>query len=255
MNRWGAAIGWGLAMLAPGCAVAGAWPTAKGETQVIFKYEEEQGSSAFDPSGARVPVPRQRDESYSVFFEHGLTDRLTVQGKVAYTDGEDQFIHYAGQGPIELGLRYTVIDNPIGVVSLYVGGVAAGVGRNAGYALPNQGNGDLELRVLAGRSAKLWTRHIFIELQAAYFFRSGLPNEEHIDATLGMDLTSNWLVLVQTYAGRGESRPVAPEWFKTEASIVRRFGPWRLQAGWRETVFGRETPVEGGPVISVWRRF
>ena len=255
MNRWGAAIGWGLMALAPGCAVAGAWPTPAGQTQVIVKYEEEQGSTAFDPSGARGPIPHQRDESYSVFFEHGLTDRLTVQGKAAYTDGEDQFIRYSGRGPIEIGLRYAVINSPSGVLSLYVGGVAAGVGRNAGYALPDQGKGDVELRVLAGRSATLWKKHVFAEVQAAYFVRSGLPNEAHVDATFGMDLSANWLVLVQTYAGRAEDRPIAPEWFKTEASIVRRFGSWRFQAGWRETVLGRETPVEGGPVIGVWRRF
>ena len=70
-----------------------------------------------------------------------------------------------------------------------------------------------------------------------------------------MDVTKNWLVLVQTYAGRAEDRPIAPEWFKAETSIVRRLGPWSLQAGWRETAYGRETPVESGPVIGVWRRF
>jgi hypothetical protein len=255
MNRWGAAIGVMLSALAPGCALAGAWPTPAGETQVIVKYEEEDGSTAFDPSGARVPIPAQRDESYSIFFEHGLTDRLTLQGKAAYTDGEDQFIRYSGRGPIEIGLRYALIDSPKGVVSVYLGGVADGVGRNAGYALPNQGKSDVELRLLAGRSGTVWKRHIFGEVQVAYFWRLGLPNETHIDTTLGMDVTKNWLVLVQSYAGRAESGPVPPEWFKLEASLVRRFGPWSLQAGWRETALGRETPVEGGPVIGIWRRF
>ncbi len=255
MNRWGAAIALVLGVLAPTSALAGAWPTPAGETQVIVKYEEEDGSSAFDPSGARVPIPTQRDESYSIFFEHGLTDRLTLQGKAAYTDGEDQFIRYSGRGPLEIGLRYALIDSPKGVVSVYLGGVADGVGRNAGYALPDQGKYDVELRILAGRSATVWKRHVFAEVQVAYLLRSGLPNEAHIDTTLGMDVTKNWLVLVQTYAGRAEDRPVAPEWFKAEATLVRRVGPWSLQAGWRETAWGRETPVEGGPVIGIWRRF
>ena len=255
MNRWGAALGLVLSALAPTSAFAGAWPTPAGETQVIVKYEEEDGSTAFDPSGNRVDIPHQRDESYSIFFERGLTDRLTLQGKAAYVDGEDQFIRYSGRGPFEIGLRYALIDGPKGVVSVYVGAVAAGVGRNAGYALPDQGNGDVEVRLLAGRSATLWKRHIFGEVQVAYFFRSGLPNETHIDTTLGMDVTKNWLVLVQSYAGRAEDRPIAPEWFKLEASLVRRLGPWSVQVGWRETALGRETPVEGGPVIGVWRRF
>ena len=44
---------------------------------------------------------------------------------------------------------------PKWVVSLYVGGVYDGVGRNAGYALPRQGNSDLEVRFLAGTQRRL----------------------------------------------------------------------------------------------------
>jgi hypothetical protein len=141
------------------------------------------------------------------------------------------------------------------VISLYIGGIYDGVGRNAGYALPHQGHDDLEVRLLAGRSFE-WREHpMFTEIQVAYYLRAGLADEVHVDATVGATLARNWQVFVQSYSGRADSRPIAPEWSKIEASLVRRLGPWSLQAGWRQTVWGREDPVAGGPVIALWRRF
>ena len=145
--------------------MAGAWPEPAGQTQVIFKYEDEQAGSAFDPDGDKAAIPHLSDDNLSVFVEHGLTDRLTLQGKAGLTQGEDEFIHYGGRGPIELGLRYALILRPKWVVSLYVGGVYDGVGRNAGYALPSQGNSDLEVRLLAGRSGVWKGRPVFAEVE------------------------------------------------------------------------------------------
>ena len=61
--------------------------------------------------------------------------------------------------------------------------------------------------------------------------------------------------MVQTYAGQADAAGVRPAWLKLEASAVRRFGDWRLQAGWRQAVAGRAVPAEGGPVLAVWRAF
>ena len=235
--------------------MAGAWPEPAGQTQAIFKYEDEQAGSAFDPNGDKVSIPHLTDDNLSVFVEHGLTDRLTVQGKAGLTQGEDEFIHYGGRGPIELGLRYALILRPKWVVSLYLGGVYDGVGRNAGYALPHQGNSDLEVRLLAGRSGVWKGRKVFAELEVARLVRDGLADETHVDTTVGVTVLPNWQVFLQSYNGRADSRPVAPEWSKVEASLVRRFGPWSLQAGWRQTIWGQEMPITGGPVAAVWRRF
>lgn len=243
-----------LLTLAAGRAWAGAWSLPAGETQAILKYEAADASSGYDPNGLRLPIAHLRDDSVSLFVEHGLTDRLTLQAKAAYTSGEDQFVHYAGRGPIELGLRYAVLNGPKGVVSVYLGAVAAGVGRNAGYAAPHTGDGDIELRVLAGRNITVRGQSMFAEAQLAHLFRRGLPDETHLDTTLGWKVTPRWLVLTQVYAGRAETSP-APSWAKVEVSAVRHIGRWSLQLGWRQVVAGRETPIEHGPVIGLWRRF
>ncbi|CAN5188560.1 hypothetical protein BH09PSE2_BH09PSE2_23770 [soil metagenome] len=239
-----------------GAAQAGAWPQAKGTTQVILKLEDEQGGDAFDPGRNRVSIPRLRDDYLTLFVEHGLTDRLTLQAKAAYTDGRDQFVSYSGRGPIEAGLRYTFVQRAQTVVSVYAGGVAPGVGRNAEYAPANQGNGDGELRLLVGHAGRLIGREAFVDVEAAHLFRSGtLADETRLDVTTGVYASPKWLILLQSYAGRTEGSAVRSDWLKLEGGVVRRFGRWSAQAGWRGVVAGRNTPITSGPVLGIWRSF
>lgn len=236
-------------------AAAGAWPVPPGETLAILKYERSRADEAFDADGFRVSLPARSDQTISLHVEHGLTRRLTVQGKLAWTRGEDPFADYDGRGPVELGLRYAVLRTSRSVVSLYAGGVLGGEGRNAGYAQPGAGGTDIEARLLAGRSLTLAGRSAFAEMQLARLDRSGLPDEARLDLTLGVEASDRWLLLTQVYAGQADGAPVRPLWVKLEWSAVRRVGDWRLQAGWRQSLAGRDSPAEAGPVIAVWRAF
>jgi hypothetical protein len=159
---------------------------------------------------------------------------------------------FEGRGPAEIGLRYLVLDAGRLAVSAYAGAVLAGEGRNAGYAPPGVGGTDYETRLLAGWSFAPGGRPAFVELQAARLRRADLPDETRVDATLGYEPSPDWQVLAQSYGGATDAQP---RWVKVEASVVRRFGDWSLQAGWRASVAGRAGPVEDGPVFAVWRRF
>lgn len=244
--------------VAPVAAEAGAWPMAKGETQVIAKVETMRADEGLDPDGVRLPLPQTRvDREASLFIEHGLTDRLTLQMKGAWQQGEDAFVDYEGRGPVELGLRWQAWRNETAVVSVYGGHVFAGEGRNAGYAAPGAGDGDWEMRVLVGASGRaprwLGARPGFVELQTARVLRADLEDETRIDATVGLDFGANWQVMSQAFAGQVDDNGAA--WVHLETSIVRRFGDWRIQVGWRETVAGREIPLASGPVVAIWRRY
>ncbi|MBC7670672.1 MAG: hypothetical protein H7236_19915, partial [Gemmatimonadaceae bacterium] len=162
---------------------------------------------------------------------------------------------YDGRGPIVLGLRYAVVRTDRSVVSLYLGAAKGGVGRNAGYAAPGRGDTALEARLLAGTSRDWRGRHVFGDLQVARLKRSGLADETRLDATLGLRPAKSWLLLAQTYAGKADSRPIGSRWIKSELSVVRDLGDWSVQAGWRQTLAGRETPADRGVVLAVWRRF
>lgn len=250
----------GLASLAAaGAAHAGPWTQPEGHGQVILKYEDMRADRGFDMEGALADLPAERrDLVASVFAEYGLTERFTLQFKGEWQSGEDAFVDYEGRGPLEIGVTWQAWRDDRTAVSLYGGYADGGEGRNAGYAAPGQGDSDWELRASAGRSFGGWSgtwgpTGSFVEFQAARRMRQGLPDEIRIDATAGAHFSEDWMVLVQAYGGQADDG--GPRWLSVEASVVRELGDWSLQAGWRETIAGRETPESGGPVFALWRRF
>ncbi len=243
-------------------AEAGAWVQPKGRAQVIAKAEVMRATQGYDRDGAPalLPAPRE-DRAAGIFAEYGVTDRLTLQVKGDWQSGEDAFVDYSGRGPVEVGLTWQAWRDDRGAVSLYAGYAWAGAGRNAGYAAPGVGEQDWELRVSAGRGfgapapvAGRWgPNRTFVEVQAARRMRDGLPDEVRADLTLGAHFGANWLVLAQAFGGVTDDD--GARWLSAETSVVRHLGDWSLQAGWRRTVGGRETPLAEGPVVALWRRF
>lgn len=245
-----------LAAAAPVCA--GPWTQPKGKGQVILKYEDMRADRGFDPDGSLADLPAERrDRVFGVFAEYGVTDRLTLQFKGDWQSGEDAFVEYEGRGPLEVGVTWQAWRDDRTAASLYAGYADGGEGRNAGYAAPGQGESDWEVRASVGRSfggSDRWgPSGSFVELQAARRMRQGLPDETRFDATAGAHFGANWMVLGQAFGGQADDG--GARWLSVEASVVRDFGDWSLQAGWRQAVSGRETPETGGPVVAVWRRF
>ena len=241
-----------------GPANAGPWTQAKGQGQLIVKYEDMQADRGFNMDGVLADLPAERrDTVLGVFGEYGLTDRLTLQFKGEWQAGEDAFVDYEGRGPLEIGVTWQAWRDDRAAVSLYAGYADGGEGRNAGYAAPGVGDADWEIRASVGRSfggAGRWGPSAsFVELQTARRMRAGLPDETRIDATAGAHIGGDWMVLAQAFGGQADDG--GPRWLSLEASIVRDLGDWSLQAGWRQAVAGRETPESGGPVIALWRRF
>lgn len=249
-----------LATAAPS-AHAGAWSQPKGKGQVILKAEVLRASRGYDARGDVRPLLQDRTESaLGLFSEYGLTDRLTVQFKGDWQSGEDALVGYNGRGPVELGLTWQAYRNSRTAVSVYGGYSVSGEGRNAGYAAPGAGSHDWEVRVAAGhsfggagRNSSAIFDRAFVEVQAARRARTGLPDETRIDLTMGGHLGQGWMVLGQAFGGVVDGN--GPRWLSVETSVVRNVGRWSLQVGWREAISGRETPVTGGGVLAIWRRF
>lgn len=251
-----------LAMAATS-AYANAWTQPKGRAQVINKIEVMRASEGFDRAGELRPLPAVRDDrTLGVFAQYGVTDRLTLQFKADWQTGEDAFVDYEGMGPAEVGVIWQAYRDDRNAVSLYVGYARAGAGRNAGYALPGVGDQDWEVRVSAGRSLDGAGRGLvgswgpersFVEVQAARRMRQGLSDETRADVTVGGHFGESWMVLGQAFGGVTDEG--GARWLSVETSVVRSFGVWSLQAGWRHTIAGRETPLAEGAVLAVWRRF
>ncbi|WP_339872702.1 hypothetical protein [uncultured Brevundimonas sp.] len=240
------------AALAAGAARAGPWAQPQGQGQVIFKYEDMVARRGFDADGRLADLPAERREgSLGVFAEYGLSDRLTLQIKGDWQQGEDAFVDYDGRGPLEIGVTWQVWRDAKSAISLYGGYADAGEGRNAGYAAPGVGDHDWEARLSVGRS--MANGRGFVDLQAARRIRDGLPDEARADATVGVHLNKDWMVLGQMFGGVADDS--GPRWLNVETSVVRRLGSLSVQAGWRQTVAGRETPAAGGVILALWRRF
>lgn len=239
-------------------AVAGAWNLPKGQGQAIVKYEDMRADKGFVPGGT-ADLPAERvDRSASVLVEYGLTDQVTLQLKGEWQAGRDAFVDYEGRGPIEIGARWQAYRNDRTAAALYVGYVQGGAGRNAGYAPPGAGDSDWEVRAMVARSldggGRSWApQRSFVEAQVARRWRQGLPDEVRVDLTAGAHLSDNWMLLGQAFGGATDGD--GARWLSVEATAVRRFGDWSLQAGWRQAVAGRETPVSRGPIVGLWRRF
>ena len=248
------------ALLVGGPAAADAWTRPKGQGQVIVKLEEMRADRGFGPEGDLADLPAERrDTTASVFAEYGLTETFTLRLKGEWQSGEGAFVDYDGRGPLEVGVNWQVWRGDRTAIALYGGVADGGEGRNAGYAEPGVGQRDGEVRASIGRSFgdlddDGWRPGGgFAELEVARRFRQGLPDEVRIDATLGAHFGADWMVLGQAFGGRTDDGNA--EWLSVEASVVRDFGDWSLQAGWRHAVAGRETPEAAGPVVALWRRF
>ncbi len=239
-------------------ASAGAWTQPKGQGQVIVKYDAMRADSGFDPAGETQPLGVDRtDRTAGLFAEYGVNDRLTLQLKADWQQGKDAFVDYDGRGPIEVGATWQVWRDDHNAVSLYGGYALAGEGRNAGYAAPGVGEHDWEARLSVGRSlgavgGRWGMDRSFVEVQAARRVRDGLPHETRVDATIGGRIGRDWLVLGQAFGGAADG---GARWLSVETSVTRDFGDWSVQAGWRQTVAGRETAIAQGPVVAIWRRF
>lgn len=246
------------ALLAPVCgpAAAQAWTQPRNGGLVILKFEPMRADQAFDEDGTLLPIVSDRDDdTIALFAQYGLTDAFTLQLKADLQRGEDVGVSYEGAGPIEIGIVSRLYRGPRTAVSLYAGYAHGGGGRGSVYSAPGEGGSDAEVRLSIGTSRpvrRLGGAEAFLEIQTAVRLREDLADEARVDVTAGLHLGANWMLLTQGYAGATEDRT---SWLTSETSIVRRFGSWNLQAGWRQTLAGRNAAALEGPVIAIWRRF
>ena len=117
-----AAVAVAAGLSAPLTAQAGAWTQPKGRGQVIVKFEDMRAERALDPDGVRRDLPsNRRDRVVTGSAEYGLSERLTLQLKGDWQDGEDAFVDYAGRGPVEIGVTWQAWRDDRSALSLYGG--------------------------------------------------------------------------------------------------------------------------------------
>ena len=235
-----------------GPALAGAWPMDPGQTQLIAKYEQSRAQTAFDDKGLEVAIAKQSYQTLDIFVEHGWTKTLTIQGDLRQILSQDNLGYAPNRTTADLGLRWTPYKRGPWVISLYAGGAVLAAKDKAQLAMSDSRSANLEARALIGREIMVLHHRGFAELQVAQLSHNGHFNEERVETRFGLDVAKDWQVFAQTYAG---TRTNQSRWSKAELSLVRKVGPIRLQAGWRQSVSGQSAAVESGPVLALWYRF
>ncbi|MEI8355927.1 MAG: hypothetical protein WCG31_07565 [Deltaproteobacteria bacterium] len=177
---------------------AGAW-TAKQNTfyeKLAFNYYYSH--ETFNKTGNRGGTAdngKFKDYNISNYFEYGLTNDLTVINSLAYKwlDNDNDLSHSKayGLGDVDLGLRYKLMDNNIGIFSTQaLVKIPGAYDRNDPLPLGN-GQFDGEFRLLYGRSLyPLIPAYGNVEI--GYRWRAGDPSDElRYLIEFGVDLTKD----------------------------------------------------------------
>jgi len=257
-----------LALLAtaPGRAWAGAWPQPEGGGQVVFNalpfQTRLQGYNRFgQPTGTGT----DRRIETSIYWEHGLTDRLTVgmQPRLQAIWMHDQAGSSRNLGMAEekMFARYTLWRGDWDVLSVQgqVGVPGLAQSRTPRLAEPNA---SYEIRAMYGHAFNLWAGMSgFIDLQAAYNYRAGPPADEMTyKVTGGIRVAPGWLIMGQTVStiGLRNARGTGPDYSIHRAllSLVVDLAPqWQVEVGYLKELGGRHVALGQGMLGALWYRY
>lgn len=255
---------------AAGQAWAGAWPLKPGQTQAITGFSLTTANERFDGPAAVLPDAQFRKLEGRLFFERGVTERLTFTGQAAYARSElddGAAISVGGGGEIEAGLRATLWRG-----RRTVGALQAVIGGSTGFSGARDpvtgANGvDLEGRALFGLSLDDLLAGGFLDAQGAYRRRFGdAADEVRLDLTTGFAIgPTDWRFFIQSFNSFGVTDAVAPferaRLHKLATSFVsplakRTFGDGvQIQLGVERALAGRSAFRETRVFTALWLTF
>ncbi len=263
-ERIGRALFATLLILAPlHGARAGAWTQANDRWQIISSIGVSRATKGFDDM-SRATQPLKFDKIYvKSLIEYGWSDALTLFLAPEYvvadsTWANDPPVHahdFAGEG----GARVRLSD-AFGIVSLQASYKFAGrfdLSDSIGHSSARV----TELRLLDGFAFKLIGDDGFADLEIAQrWITHPRPSETAIDATAGLWLDADTMVLLQSFnivSGADAGPPYT--YFrahKVELSLVETLSDrWSVQFGGFLSPAGQNSIVEQGLTAALWTRF
>jgi protein XagA len=242
-------------------ALAGAWPKAKGEAELIVKIDKASADKAFDASGeVAVDLKTWEDKTVSVYIDYGLTDKLSAFAKTNLQDIKTDVETFSGLGSVEIGLKTNLYKTNDTVIALSASLEGLGKGRRDSFGEVGAQGTDFEVRAYIGRNLKVKSIPAFAEVQLAKRTRShDQADQWRVDLSLGLKPNDRWMILSQFYAGQTDmKRGFQAKWVNSEVSLIRNLGQdkqWAIQLSARQTLFGQNVPEVKALGLSLWRRF
>lgn len=218
---------------APDSARAGAWTQKESAGSAFFQTTATWSSQAFDADGALFESRTYDKVSTQLFLEYGASDWLTLlvapellridvgTGTPGALDAAPS--RYSGFGYTDVGARMRFGGGEGWIVSAQAVLRIPGAKPSEGLAAVGYGDAEVDLRLLAGLSFVLFGLPAFLDLEAAQRLREGAPPDEiRLDATLGVRVAPQWLLLVQSFnvisegAGQGPVFDFSYEYYKLQ---------------------------------------
>lgn len=238
-------------------AEAGAWPQKKREGLLLTGFSWHWLNA---PGGSSVTKTE-----YSFYGEYGLTDRITLIGRMAFQSleetrpsGEDEALANAlfAIGGTEAAVRMRLASHERWMLSGQVLTTFRSGGENRINARFGTGGGDVEFRALLGRSIG---EDGFADIQIARRDRAGRSGEEwRIDVTAGTAVTDRWRVMAQTFSLYAEARPDAAGYdgHRAQLSVIYDMpSGFSVSLAALGTLSARNLAEERAALLSIWRRF
>ncbi len=200
----------------PDTAWAGAWTQQESEGSAYLQTTATWSNQAFDGTSRLFAGQTYDKVSTQLFLEYGASDWLTllVAPELIQIDmGAPASARYAGLGYTDVGARLRLGHGEGWVISAQGLARIAGANPSEGLAAIGYVNGEAEARLLVGLNFSFWGLPSFLDVEAAQRFRYGAPpNEFRLDATLGVRVAPQLLVLVQSFNVISEGQGEGP-WF------------------------------------------
>lgn len=260
-----------LGMLSAGLSptIAGGWPQPVGEGQTIFTLAMDRADERFDVGGDRVLGPEFSKTESALYWEHGLTSRITlVANPVMQTvtiDTGEVVDETSGFGTSMVGAR-ALLFRPTGkgVVSAQGGVLIPGSGENVFDEPLGEGGYGGEGRLIVGQGwSGLSSARFegFAEVQTAWRDRAEADAAEaRLDLTLGVRPTPWAQVMGQTFSTWSvNERNVQRgpyEFHKAQVStVIGVTRDWSIQAGGYATFAGKDAVADNAAFVALWRRY
>ena len=237
-------------------AEAGAWTRDGGETLLISATALHRLDLALDTTLIKHEL--------SWYVEHGVTDDVTLVGRVAFQniDGatvardEVRQIALRDFSSSELAARVSLMRQGRWALSGQALVTFRGPGENWNNSEFGEGGGDVEARLLLGRSVG---ETGFIDAGLAHRWRDERVGDEiRFDVAAGAELLWETELIVQSYAIWSGGPPHEEGHYnhRVQLSIVRPLGRRSsVQVGALGTLSAHRMAEERAISVSIWRRF
>jgi hypothetical protein len=223
-------------------------------------------STSYFNGGGLTSLPRYNKFEAQALIEYGITDRWTAiinPGLQRIDIAAPVSAERTGLGYTEFGARYGILQSPDWVVSGQATLRVPGTTDTSNPAAIGYTDVEADLRALLGHNFKLGNMQAFFDLEVAQRVRTaGYPSEFRTDATFGVQVLPQWLLLAQSFnvisegAGNTVYDVGSYEYYKLQLSAVYSLTPtWEIQGGGYTTYAGRNALQENGLIFGVWHQF